>query len=270
MPTVSVDGLDIHYRETGAGTPVVLVHGFTGNSRNWALTVPALRHRYRVVSPDLPGHGLSGRTARPEDYTLEAMAKRVAVLAERLGLEPYHLVGHSMGGMIAQVIALSWPERLRSLVLVDTSAEPPDMLRTQERARLLELAREGGMEAVWEAQLAMNPMAEQLRAQPEFLQTWREQFLMTSADAYVYCARAMAQRRPLLDELQQLSLPVLIVCGENDEPFVAPSRRMHERIRGSELAFIPRCGHTPQIERPDEFNRLLLAFLERVDSRAGK
>ncbi|HXG41495.1 MAG TPA: alpha/beta fold hydrolase [Dehalococcoidia bacterium] len=270
MPTVDVGGLELHYREAGSGTPVLLVHGFTGNSRNWALTVPSLRPHYRVVSPDLPGHGLSGRPTEPGAYTLEAMAEAVSTLMDRLGLEGCHLVGHSMGGMIAQVIALSRPQRLRSLVLVDTSAEPPEGLRTRERARLVELAREQGMEAVWEAQLAMNPMADQLRAQPQFLQTWREQFLMTSREAYIYCARAMAQRRPLLDDLSRLSLPVLIVCGENDEPFVEPSRRMHERIAGSQLALIPRCGHTPQVERPDEFNAVLLRFLRQVDGAAAK
>jgi len=270
MPTVTVGGIEVHYREAGSGTPVVLVHGFTGNSRNWALVVPALRQRYRVISPDLPGHGLSGRPADPGAYTLEAMADAVVGLMEELGLGPCHLVGHSMGGMVAQLIALAHPQRLRSLVLVDTSAEPPEGLRTRERARMVELARQQGMEAVWEAQLAMNPMADQLRAQPEFLQTWREQFLMTSREAYIYCAQAMAQRRPLLDELSRLSLPVLIVCGQNDEPFVGPSRRLHQCIAGSQLAFIPDCGHTPQIERPQEFVPLLLQFLQRVEGAAAK
>ncbi len=270
MPTVTVNGLELHYREAGSGTPVLLVHGFTGNSRNWALCVPVLRQRYRVVSPDLPGHGLSARPDDPAVYTLEAMAADVAALMDTLGLERCHLVGHSMGGMVAQLVALAHPGRLRSLVLVDTSAEPPEGLRTRERARLVELAREQGMEAVWEAQLAMNPQADQLRAQPEFLQTWREQFLMTSREAYIYCAQAMAQRRPLLDDLERLSLPTLIVCGENDGPFVGPSQRMHQRIRGSQLVFIPRCGHTPQVERPEEFNRVLLDFLQRVDGAAPK
>ncbi len=270
MPTIDVGGLTLHYRDAGSGIPVLLVHGFTGNSRNWALTVPALRGRYRVVSPDLPGHGLSDRPDQAEEYTPEAMARRLVALLEHLDLAPCHLVGHSMGGMIAQVVALSWPEKLRSLVLVDTSAEPPDTLRTRDRARLLELAREQGMEAVWEAQLAMNPAASQLRAQPQLLERWREQFLLTSREAYIYCSQAMAQRQPLLDDLSRLRLPVLIVCGENDQPFVGPSRRMHERIPDSELAFIPRCGHTPQIERPDEFNAILLRFLQRVDGVAAK
>ncbi len=265
MPVVTVNGIDIHYRETGQGRPVVLVHGFTGNSRNWALTVPVLRSQYRVVSPDLRGHGLSAKPTHPEDYSLEVMAQDVIALLGHLGLAGCHLVGHSMGGMIAQLVALEAPQLLRSLVLVDTSAEPPGALRTEARARLVRIAMEQGMEAVWEAQLALNPQAEELRAQPQFLQTWKEQFLMTSREAYIYCSHHIANRRPLLQDLGGLRLPVLIVCGERDEPFVEPSYRMHQAIPGSRLEIIPHCGHTPQIERPQEFNRLLLGFLQEVD-----
>jgi 3-oxoadipate enol-lactonase len=265
MAVITINGLDIHYREAGQGRPVVLVHGFTGNSRNWALTVPALRPYYRLLSPDLRGHGLSAKPVLPEDYALEAMADDIVAFVGLLGLEGCHLVGHSMGGMIAQLVALKAPHLLRSLVLVDTSAEPPGALRTEERARLVRVAMEQGMEAVWEAQLALNPMAEELRSQPELLQTWKEQFLMTSREAYIYCAQHIANRRPILDELKGLRMPVLIVCGELDEPFVGPSRRMHEAIPGSRLEIIAGCGHSPQIERPQEFNRLLLSFLWEVD-----
>ncbi len=265
MPLATVNGLEIHYRVTGEGRPVVLVHGFTGNSRNWALTVPALRPYFRLVSPDLRGHGLSAKPTQPEDYLLEAMAEDVVQLIHHLGLHGCHLVGHSMGGMIAQMVALSQPQLLKSLVLVDTSAEPPSILRVQERAKLVQIAREKGMEAVWEAQLNLNPQAEELRAQPEFLQVWKEQFLLTSREAYIYCAQSIASRRPLLEELRSLTLPVLIVCGDKDEPFLEPSIRMHRAIPGSRLHIIPNCGHTPQIERPQQFNEALLAFLREIE-----
>ncbi|KKL08125.1 hypothetical protein LCGC14_2579030, partial [marine sediment metagenome] len=135
---------------------------------------------------------------------------------------------------------------------------------TQERARLVELARTQGMEAVFEEQLRTNPMADQLRAQPQLLETWRQQFLLTSREAYLYCAQAMARRESLLDELGAIEVPTLIICGENDDPFVKPSHRMHERIPGSELVIIPGAGHTPQIEKPAEFNSVLTGFLSRV------
>lgn len=264
MPHAKVNGIELHYREAGQGFPIVLIHGFTGNLRNWALQIPVLRQEYRTVSLDLRGHGHSEKPTRPEDYTLELMAEDVYALMGHLGIGECFLMGHSMGGMIAQHLVLSHPEPFRALVLVDTAAEVPDGLRVQERARLVEIAREQGMEAVFEEQLKINPMAQQLRDQPEMLELWRQQFLLTSREAYMYCTRAMANRRPLLDDLPSLTLPTLIICGENDEPFLEPSRRMHERIAGSELVIIPGAGHTPQMEKPAEFNRALIDFLARV------
>lgn len=272
MPVATIKGLEIHYREKGEGFPVVLVHGFTGNSRNWALTVPALTQRFRTISVDLRGHGHSAKPVRAEDYRLEAMAEDVYELLGHLGVRECYLAGHSMGGMVAQHTALDHPELVRALVLVDTAAEIPQGLaseeRRRERERLVELAREKGMEAVFEEQLRVNPLRERIEGNPEFLRTWREQFLMTSREAYMYCARGMAMRRPLIGELHRIAVPTLIVCGEKDEPFLGPSRRMHEAIPGSRLEVIEGAGHSPQIEAPAAFNRVVMEFLARVHEGA--
>src|SRR6266540_2581056 len=112
MPHATVNGIEIHYREVGEGFPIVLIHGYTGNSRNWALTAPALAHRFRVISVDLRGHGLS---AKP--------ASDVYELLKNLEVSEYALVGHSMGGMVSQLLILEHPAMVRALVLVDTAAE---------------------------------------------------------------------------------------------------------------------------------------------------
>ena len=264
MPHAQANGVQIHYREAGQGFPLVLIHGFTGNLRNWALQIPVLTQQFRTVSLDLRGHGHSHKPTRREEYSLELMADDVYALIQHLGIGECYLTGHSMGGMIAQHLVLAHPEPFRALVLVDTAAEIPDGLRTEERARLVEIAREQGLEAVFDEQLKINPMADQLRAQPELLALWRQQFLLTSREAYLYCAQAMANREPMLPSLPAIRVPTLIICGENDEPFVGPSRRIHERIPGSELAMIQGAGHTPQLERTEEFNRVLTGFLSRV------
>ncbi|HEU4760623.1 MAG TPA: alpha/beta fold hydrolase [Dehalococcoidia bacterium] len=265
MPHIAANGIQLNYREAGQGPTVLLVHGFTGNLRNWALQIPVLTREFRTVSLDLRGHGHSDKPTGPEDYAVTLMAEDVYQLVRALDLSPCYLIGHSMGGMIAQHLILAHPEPFQALVLVDTAAEMPDGMRTQERARLMEIAREQGMEAVFEEQLKMNPLSGQLRQQyPGFLDTWRQQFLLTSREAYLYCAQGMATRKPLLDKLPAIEVPTLIVCGENDQPFVGPSHRMHERIPGSELAIIAGAGHTPQMEKTAEFNRVLMGFLNRV------
>ena len=273
MPVAMINGLEIHYRERGQGFPVVLVHGFTGNSRNWALTVPALTRTFRTISVDLRGHGHSAKPVRPEDYALEAMADDVYALLQHLGVRECYLAGHSMGGMVSQHIVLDHPELVRALVLVDTAAEIPQGLaskeRLAERERLLKIAREQGMEAVFEEQLRANPLRERIQSNAEFLRTWREQFLLTSKEAYMYSAHGMATRKSLLGALHRLSVPTLVVCGENDEPFLEASRKMHAEIPGSRLEIIEGAGHTPQIETPAEFNALIEEFLSRVHEAAA-
>jgi 3-oxoadipate enol-lactonase len=270
MPHLSIEGLDIHYKEKGQGFPVVLVHGYTGNLRNWVLQVRALTHRYRTISLDLRGHGLSAKPTQREDYSLELFAADVYRLLEALAVPECYLVGHSMGGMVAQEFMLRHPEMVRALVLVDTAADQPQNLPWQERARLLELARTEGMEAVFEEMAHTPPLGSQLvEENPELIDLWREQFLMTSLEGYIYCGQAIGSRRPLLDELSQIRVPTLIICGELDEPFLGPSHRMHQTIPDSELVVIAGAGHTPTLERPLEFNEALLSFLARVDSQMG-
>lgn len=264
MAHADVNGIHINYREAGEGFPVVFIHGYTGNSRNWALVAPALRESFRTISMDLRGHGLSAKPTAAEDYTFEKMADDVRELLAQLGVSECVLVGHSMGGMVAQKIALGHPDLVRALVLVDTSASPQDSSRTEMRKRLLEIAERQGMHAAFEAQLEMDPAADEIRSNPEAVRIWREQFLMTSREAYLYCAAAMAGRESLLEDLRCVAVPTLIVCGEKDAPFMEPSRLMHEAIPGSELVIIPGAGHSPQFETPAAFNRVLVGFLSRA------
>ena len=264
MPKARINGIEINYRDNGEGFPLLLIHGFTGNLRNWALQAPVLTRGFRMVSIDQRGHGHSEKPTRPEDYSLELMAEDAYGLLQHLAIDGCYLIGHSMGGMVAQHLVLTHPEPVRALVLVDTAAEITSTMCTREGAHLVEIARDQGMEPVFEEQLRINPMADQIRDQPQLLELWRQQFLLTSREAYIHCARAIVGREPLLDKLHAIDVPTLIICGENDHPMVETSRRMHERIAGSELVIIDGAGHTPQIERAPQFNRVLTEFLARV------
>ena len=240
MSTVTVNGIDINYRESGEGFPIVFVHGYTGNSRNWAFTVPALREvGFRTISMDLRGHGQSAKPTRQEDYALGLMAEDVYQLLSQLGVREYFLVGHSMGGRIAQILTLAHPEPIRALVLVDTAGEARGFLHSPERARLVEIAEKEGMEAAFDEMLRITPIPEAFKANPGYIETWREMFLMTSREAFMYCGAAIRDHSSRLDALRAISMPTLVICGEKDEPFLEPSRRMHEAIPGQ------RAGHHP-------------------------
>jgi 3-oxoadipate enol-lactonase len=269
MPRARINGTEIHYQESGDGFPLLLIHGFAGNLRIWMLQTPLLTRGFRVLSIDQRGHGHSEKPTRPEDYSLDLMAEDARGLLQHLGIDECCLIGHSMGGMVAQHLTLAHPERVRALVLVNTAAKVTGAMRTEDRVRLVEIARDQGMEAAFDEQLRISPLADQIRAQPHLLALWRQQFLLTSREAYIYCARAMATGAPLLDRLHAIQVPTLIVCGENDGPMVEASRRIHERIAGSELAIIRAAGHTPQVENAPEFNRVLSEFLARVHERVA-
>jgi pimeloyl-ACP methyl ester carboxylesterase len=265
MPRAPVNGLELNYREKGEGQPVFLLHGYTGNLRNWALQVPVLTREYRMVSIDHRGHGESDRPAEAAGYTLPQMADDAHDVLDHLGIDECILVGHSMGGAIAQHLVLAYPKRVRALVLIDTWCQVPRGRGVEERAALMQLAETEGMAAVFEEQLRSDPLRlQQLSEHPAFLATWRQQFLMTAPQAYVSCARAIGGTPSWREELRRIDVPTLVVCGENDEPFLEACRQLHEGITGSELAMIPNAGHTPQIENAAAFNAALTGFLSRV------
>ena len=120
------------------------------------------------------------------------------------------------------------------------------------------------MEAAFEEQLKITPIHPALKANPRYIDIWREQFLMTSREAYIAGANGMASRRSVVADLAKVAVPTLIICGEKDEPFLDPSRQMHAAIPGSELVIIPGAGHGPQMETPAEFNSVLAEFLAKV------
>jgi pimeloyl-ACP methyl ester carboxylesterase len=267
MPRAPVNGIELNYREKGEGYPVFLLHGYTGNLRNWALQVGAISRDFRMVSIDHRGHGESDKPTDADAYTLAQMAEDAFGVLDHLGIDECYLVGHSMGGAIAQHLVLAHPERVRALVLMDTWSEVPRGRGVAERARLLELAETEGMAAVFEEQLRSDPLRlQQLERHPAFLAVWRQQFLMTSAEAYVHCARAIGGTPSWRDELRRIDVPTQVICGENDEPFIEACRQLHAGIAGSELAWIPNAAHTPQIENAAAFNGVLTSFLSQVHS----
>jgi pimeloyl-ACP methyl ester carboxylesterase len=194
------------------------------------------------------------------------MAEVVWGAIEALHIEKPILMGHSMGGMISQLVALSHQDELRALILVDTAAETLEVSHA-DIGEMMKAAETGGIEAVFEQRL--KTAEPHVRANTQFVALWREQFIMTSIDAYVGGSLAMARRASIVEQLKSLKLPTLIVCGENDLPFLEPSRRIHAAIAGSQLEIIAGAGHSPTFETPEKFNAVLTAFLDKIEVTAS-
>jgi pimeloyl-ACP methyl ester carboxylesterase len=271
-------GLKVHYRDQGdrQGVPIVLVHGYSASLQAWEPWVARLGDHYRIVTLDLPGHGL---TRAPPDYemALDSQAETIDALAARLGLGPYVAAGNSMGGGAVWTLALRHPDHLRALILVDSIGwpTPQDQPATP-----------------WMFKLLANPVGRWLlsyldprpMAQSGLKSAYVDPALVTPAllDRYVELARAPGHRAILLggrdsagppvtqDSFKAIHLPTLVLLGEADA-IVSPAvgRALAAAIPGAELITYPGVGHLPMEQIPDRSASDVRAFLERTLGAAG-
>jgi pimeloyl-ACP methyl ester carboxylesterase len=263
VPQTRIDGFDMYYeRHGGAGDAVVLVHGYTGDVSDWREQVADLAPDHRVLAMDHRGHGRSGAPADRASYTIERMADDVEALIAGVGFDRFHLVGHSMGGMVAQEIALRRPERLLSLVLEDTGPEFPvarvDAVRKLFDARL-EMAERDGM-----ASVAMLPLGKPPpHHKPERIVEERARLSGMAVDGFAGGWQALCRWPGSKSRVAAFRTPTLVIHGELDAMVVPGSTWLAENIPGASLEVIPEAGHSPQIERPELFNAALRRHFAR-------
>ncbi len=264
--SIAVDGVDLRYEEWGAGNPpLLLLHGFTGSRLDWTDVVEALAADRRVVAYDQRGHGESTNVGRADAYTFDRLlADLEAVVAER-NLAPFHLLGHSMGGILAMRYAIAHPEQLASLILMDTAGAAAGQIPQAWVDRVLALARNEGMGAV--AEMMIGFMDRQEPA-PRAEVRDRIRFKLTNMDVEAFGALSAALNTypPLLDDLTKLDLPVTVLVGENDVGLRPGADALAAAIPGAELVVIPGAGHSPQEDDPPTWTAAVSAHLARAQS----
>ena len=268
-----VNGVELEISEAGTGPSLLLVHGFTGAAEDFSDHFDDLAARWRTVSFDHRGHGASGRA--PE-YPTTLMAADVVALVQDLGLAPALLVGHSMGGFVAQEVALARPDLLRGLVLMDTGAgavQLDDELRALVAAAAT-VARTEGMAALLSLMKQYpepldTPANQRLKRERPGYEEWCDRkFLATDPEAYAQLVEQFLTQDDRLTGLAAVTLPTLVMVGEEDRPFLRTSREMAATIPGARLEVIPDAGHSPQVENPVHWQRVLSEFA-RSASVAG-
>lgn len=257
------------------GRPLLLVHGFTGAKEDFTEWLDPLADLgWHAVAPDQRGHGASSQPDDEAAYSFEAYATDLLALLDALGGERAVVLGHSMGGMVVQTAVLRAPERFEALVLMDTSHRA---LRAD--AALVDLgigiARAEGIAAVMAAQDAMEGAdalgtgaGERLLATREGYREFGQRKMLASSPAmYAAMLKAITDATSGLDrlpDLERVAVPTLVLVGDEDTPFLKPSRRLAEAIPGAELVVIPDAGHSPQFENPEPWWKALAAFLAKV------
>jgi pimeloyl-ACP methyl ester carboxylesterase len=252
MPTANVDGVQLAYRDEGAGRPLLLIHAFPLSGVMWDRQIAALAPGYRVIAPDLRGFGASQIV--PGTASLDQYARDLAGLLDQLGLEstPVAVGGLSMGGYIAFAFLRRYRERVSALILADTRAQPDTEDARRTREQNARLAEEQGPGAIADQMLPklISPDA------PDALRAEVRRMIEANDRAGIAAAlRAMAARPDSTPLLSEIAVPTLILVGAEDG-LTPPSdaQAMHAAIPDSRLVELPGAGHISNLEAPDAFN----------------
>ncbi len=250
-----VEGM-LPHTDVGSGSPVLLLHSFGLDARMWTKQVAALKHRHRVLAPDLPGFGPTGAEAgvtRPAEAAYELISAR--------GLGPVHVVGHSYGGAVAVDFALAHPGNVRTVVLVDAPLLG-ERSGIEAWANCVERAKAGDLSGARKAWLEA-PLFEGLRVRPEL---WEQTQAMVNAyrgghwRGMLETGWERPQPRSLLKDVQ---CPALVLVGERDSSnFKEMARTYVHEMPNAQLLELAGLGHMGPMEDPERFNRFLLEFLE--------
>jgi pimeloyl-ACP methyl ester carboxylesterase len=269
MPVLRVNGANLYYEERGAGPEtVVFAHGLLWSARMFDDQVAAFSTRYRCISFDFRGQGASEVTAG--GYDMETLADDAAALIEALGAAPCHFVGLSMGGFIGMRLAVHRPELVRSLVLMETSADPePNVAKYRALGAVVRVFGRLGMRMVMPRVMRImfgrKFLEDPARAADRRL--WKKRGLANDPVGVTRALQGVIDRRGVHEEIVRITAPTLVMVGDQDVATVpAKAERIAARIPGARLIVIPGAGHTSSAEEPELVNRALADFLDSMQS----
>ena len=271
---VSVGEIEMSYHDVGASDrPFVLVHGFTGSSDDFVDVLPPLAEHGRTIALDNRGQG---DTSNPgSGYTFDGMTSDLGGFLDALEIDSCDLLGHSLGGMLALRFVLEHPERIASLVLMDTAPRAIDgsaarmfemgakLLREQGASALVSVMRGGAFPGNADPQ---SPMARSVARMGEdvFWRRIERKLAAMDPEAFSGLAREMSDQSPLDDRLGEIGCPTTVMVGEGDTSFVQPSKDIAAAIPNAELAILPDAMHSPQFENEPAWLEVIEAHLDRA------
>jgi pimeloyl-ACP methyl ester carboxylesterase len=254
---IELNGVRHHYVSKGEGPPVVLIHGLGGTLHYWYGVMENLSLHHHVVALDLRGHGRSDGTKG--QFTIDTWAQDVEALISALELPPLTLVGHSMGTLVAQQLAVSRPEAVDNLVLSGGISwfEPPQRKAYEQRAEAVEA---DGMDALADDWVA-GALAPRTHAKlPQLTGMLREGFLRNDPVSYAKSCRAIAKMPKIPRE--RIGQPTLLLVGDHDRSTpIAMTEELHSEIPVSRVRVIPAAAHWMALEQPDAIAAAILEFL---------
>lgn len=273
MPTItSRDGTSLYYEEAGSGIPMVFVHEFAGDMRSWEPQMRYFSRRYRCVAYNARGYPPSAVPAEGQ-YSQDLAREDLLAVVEHVGPGTAHIVGLSMGGFATLHFGFHHADLARSLVVAGCGygAEPERRAQFREETEATAQLIEQGDAGSFADKYGSGPTRVQFQNKdPRGWQEFRDQLAEHSLEGAARTMRGVQKERPSLFELraemQALTVPTLLLTGDEDDPCLAPNLFMKQNIPTAALQVMPNAGHTINLEDPDVFNRAVEAFVAQVDA----
>jgi 3-oxoadipate enol-lactonase len=266
MPEVLVNGARLFYEEMGSGPEtVVFSHSYLVDSHHFSPQMQSLRDRYRCVAFDHRGHGRSEVTKR--GYDMENLYRDAVALVEALKCAPCHYVGLSTGGFIGMRMAIRRPHLLKSLILMDTSADPEPEENLNQYKLLMFTVRWVGW---WPVIGTVMPLffGKKFLSDParqQEVKEWKARITSSNKNAMVKFGRGIFGRASVYEELPKINVPTLMVVGEEDKPTpLSKAKRIAEKIPGAKLVVISHAGHLCTVEEPAAVTAAIEEFLSAL------
>ncbi len=273
MPSLLTDdGVTLHYEEAGSGTPMVFVHEYAGDHRSWEAQMRFFSRRYRCIAYAARGYTPSEVPSDPEKYSQDRATDDIAAVIKGLGLGPTHVVGLSMGGFATLHMGLRHPDLARSLVAagVGYGAAPGKTAQFHaETDAAIARIRAEGMDKFGKTYSRGPTRLVFEEKDPRGYAEFQAQLCEHSTEGSALTMNGVQRRRPSLFDLEaqfrQMTVPTLVIAGDEDDPTLEASLYLKRTIKSSALLVMPKCGHTMNLEDPDAFNRAVLDFVTQVD-----
>lgn len=259
MPILQVNNINLNYEITGKGPSILFIHGLGSSQRDWEEQVTYFSKEYRVVAFDVRGHGQSDKPPGP--YSIKLFSDDTAELIRALDLSPSHIVGISMGGMIAFQIAVDYPDLLKSMTIVNSG---PEMIARSFKEKLMIFQRSVifrllSMQKIGEilaGRLFPNTGQEELRE--KMIHRWAE----NDKRAYMDSFKALVGWS-VSDKISAIECPALVIAADEDYTPVSLKEAYVARMKDAQLSVIKDSRHATPLDQPSEFNKTLAAFLAK-------
>ncbi len=260
---VQIDSTNLVYSESGKGETLVLVHGFGGDKDNWTRMTPFLNTKFRIISPDLPGFGDSDRITSL-NYSVSEQVKRLHLFIEKLGIKKFHIAGNSMGGAISAAYASKYPDEILSLILIN-SAGVVSPIKSELTINLENGFNPLLVNDIKDYDRLLNFIFVKKPYIPDIIKGYfAEKAVKNRSFNEKIFQDLRAEKNTVEESLSKIKSPTLIIWGDTDRVIHVSSVEVFKKyIPNSKSVIMKDCGHSPQIERPEEVASHIFGFLSQ-------